>query len=89
MAPSDCAASIAAYSVGTPKKIVGWWVMSWRNTAAGVGRSAMSIAVAPTANPKAMMRTTYKTSASASASSTSGTRKAAAPTATSGRRHTK
>jgi hypothetical protein len=34
--------------VGTPQKIVGWCFASVRITAAGVGRSAMSTAVAPT-----------------------------------------
>ena len=40
-------ASIAAYSVGTPQKIVGLRSVSRRKTACGVGRSAISTVVAP------------------------------------------
>ena len=47
-AGNSVAASIAAYSVGTPKKIVGLRSMSRLNTDCGVGRSAIRMVVAPT-----------------------------------------
>ncbi len=42
------AASMPANSVGTPQNTVGRCSRSRRNTAAGVGRSAISTVVAPT-----------------------------------------
>ena len=45
-------ASMAAYSVGTPQKIVGRCFASCAKTAAGVGRCAMRTVVAPTASGK-------------------------------------
>jgi hypothetical protein len=49
-AGSSGLASSAANSVGTPQKIVGWWRERRANTAAGVGRSAISTVVAPIAS---------------------------------------
>src|SRR5262245_19501327 len=40
--------SIAANSVGAPKKMVGLYLLSSANISAGVGRSEFSIVVAPT-----------------------------------------
>src|SRR6185312_6793695 len=46
------AANIDAYKVGTPQKMVGWYLHRWEKIACGVGRSRINTAVAPTDSGK-------------------------------------
>ncbi len=67
--------------MGTPPKMVGWCFFRVRMTDAGVGRSAMSTAVAPTCSGKVIaLPSPYAKNSFAAEKTTSSSRMPSTPT---------